>query len=79
MASAQEYRNMSEKDLNIELLNLRREQFNLRMQMGSGNTPKIHRFSIVRHDIARIKTVLTEMASKNKVAGNATIKQAGNA
>jgi len=61
MASAQEYRNMSEKDLNTELLNLRREQFSLRMQMGSGNTPKIHRFSTVRHDIARIKTVLTEM------------------
>ncbi|HHJ35494.1 MAG TPA: 50S ribosomal protein L29 [Gammaproteobacteria bacterium] len=60
MASAQEYRNMSEKDLNAELINLRREQFNLRMQMGSGNTPKIHRFSVVRHDIARIKTVLTE-------------------
>jgi len=61
MASAQEYRKMSEKDLTGELLNLRREQFNLRMQMGSGNTPKIHRISIVRHAIARIKTVLTEM------------------
>ena len=61
MASAQEYRKMSEKDLTTELYDLRREQFNLRMQMGSGNTPKIHRFSIVRHDIARIKTVLTEM------------------
>ncbi len=61
MASAQEYRKMSEKDLNTELLNLRREQFNLRMQMGSGNTPNIHRFSVVRHDIARIKTVLIEM------------------
>ena len=68
MASAKEYRNMSEKDLNGELLNLRREQFNLRMQMGSGNTPKIHRFSIVRHDIARIKTVLTEMSHANKAA-----------
>ena len=32
------------------------------MQMGSGNTPKIHRISNVRHDIARIKTVLTEMS-----------------
>ena len=68
MASAKEYRNMSEKDLNGELLNLRREQFNLRMQMGSGNTPKIHRFSIVRHDIARIKTVLTEMSHANEAA-----------
>jgi large subunit ribosomal protein L29 len=63
MASAQEYRKMSVKDLNAELLNLRREQFNLRMQLGSGNTPKIHRFSAVRHDIARIKTVLAEMAN----------------
>ena len=78
MASAQEYRNMSEKDLNVELINLRREQFNLRMQMGSGNTPKIHRFSIVRHDIARIKTVLTGMAQTGKAATKpSTIKQAG--
>ena len=78
MASAQEYRNMSEKDLNVELINLRREQFNLRMQMGSGNTPKIHRFSIVRHDIARIKTVLTEMAQTGTAATKpSTIKQAG--
>jgi len=68
MASAQEYRNMSEKDLKAELINLRREQFNLRMQMGSGNTPKIHRFSIVRHDVARIKTVLTEMSQVNASA-----------
>jgi large subunit ribosomal protein L29 len=68
MASAQEYRKMSEKDLSTELLNLRREQFNLRMQMGSGNTPKIHRFSVVRHDIARIKTVLTEMNQADKSA-----------
>lgn len=66
MATAQEYRSMSEKDLNTELLNLRREQFNLRMQLGSGNTPKIHRFKMVRHDIARIKTVLNEMASKQE-------------
>ncbi|MDH5766913.1 MAG: 50S ribosomal protein L29 [Gammaproteobacteria bacterium] len=66
MASAQEYRKMSEKDLTTELHNLRREQFNLRMQLGSGNTPKIHRFSIVRHDIARIKTVLTEMNQATK-------------
>ena len=73
MASAKELRNMSEQDLTTELYNLRREQFNLRMQMGSGNTPKIHRFSIVRHDIARIKTVLTEINS-----AKSSTKQAGN-
>jgi large subunit ribosomal protein L29 len=60
MANAQDYRNMSEKDLGTELNNLRREQFNLRMQLGTGNTPKIHRFSVVRRDIARVKTVLNE-------------------
>jgi large subunit ribosomal protein L29 len=61
MASAQDYRKMSETDLGTELVNLRREQFNLRMQMGTGNTPKIHRFSVVRRDIARVKTVLNEL------------------
>ena len=71
MTSAKEYRNMSDKDLNAELLNLRREQFNLRMQMGSGNTPKIHRFSVVRHDIARIKTVLTENKQASTQQGKA--------
>lgn len=62
MSNAQEYREMSVADLNKELVNLRREQFSLRMQMGSGNTPKIHLFSNVRRNIARLKTVLTEKA-----------------
>ena len=56
---------MSLEDLNKELIDLRREQFNLRMQMGSGNTPKIHLFKIARRNIARVKTALTE-----KTAGN---------
>ncbi len=60
MATAQSYRDMSVEDLKSELVNLRREQFNLRMQLGTGNTPKIHKFSAVRKDIARIKTVLNE-------------------
>lgn len=62
MATAQSYRDMSVEDLNKELVNLRREQFNLRMQHGTGNTPKLHMFSAVRKDIARIKTILNEKA-----------------
>jgi large subunit ribosomal protein L29 len=62
MATATEYRNMSAEDLKKELIELRREQFNLRMQQGAGNMPKVHRFGAVRKDIARIKTVLNEMA-----------------
>jgi large subunit ribosomal protein L29 len=60
MASATDYRSMTVEELNKELLGLRREQFNLRMQLGSGNMPKLHKFGTVRKDIARIKTVLTE-------------------
>jgi len=60
MATATEYRNMSVEDLKKELIDLRREQFNLRMQQGAGNMPKVHRFGAVRKDIARIKTVLNE-------------------
>jgi len=66
MSSAQEYREMSEEDLNKELISLRREQFSLRMQMGSGNTPKTHMFTVVRHNIARLKTVLTEKQTGSK-------------
>lgn len=55
-----ELRAKSEKELRDELLALRREQFNLRMQQGAGNMPKVHRFGAVRKDIARIKTVLNE-------------------
>jgi large subunit ribosomal protein L29 len=60
MSSIQELKDMSETDLNNELINLRREQFNLRMQQGAGDSPKTHRFSVVKKDIARIKTVLTQ-------------------
>lgn len=66
MSTAQEYREMSEVDLNKELIDLRREQFNLRMQMGSGNAPKTHLFSVAKHNIARIKTVLNEKKAGNK-------------
>jgi large subunit ribosomal protein L29 len=66
MANAQEYRDMSAEDLDKELINLRREQFNIRMQLGSGNTPKIHLFKTVRKNIARLKTVITEKQAGNK-------------
>ena len=63
MATAQSYRDMSVEDLKTELVNLRREQFNLRMQLGTGNTPKLHKFTETRKDIARIKTILNEKQS----------------
>ena len=57
---AQELRQKSVSELKEELVNLLKEQFNLRFQRGSGETPKPHLFKRVRHDIARVKTILHE-------------------
>lgn len=62
---AAELREKSVDALQQELLELRREQFNLRMQQGMGETPRPHNFSRVRKDIARLKTILNEKERQN--------------
>ena len=59
---AKELRNKSAAELNEELLELRREQFNLRMQKATGELTQHHEHRRVRKDIARVKTVLNELA-----------------
>ena len=59
---ASELREKSVDELNEELVALRREQFNLRMQQATGELSKHHEHRRVRKDIARVKTVLTEKA-----------------
>ena len=61
---ASELRDKSVEDLNNELLALMREQFNLRMQNGSGQLTRPHQMKEVRRNIARVKTVLNEKAGK---------------
>ncbi len=51
-------RGMTPDQLAESLLNLKKEQFNLRFQAATGQVEKTHRSSEVRKDIARIKTVL---------------------
>ena len=58
---AQELRNKSVDELNEELVALRREQFNLRMQQATGELPNHHEHRRVRKDIARVKTVIGEL------------------
>ncbi len=60
---ANELRKKSETELRSELLGLLREQFNLRMQKGTGQLGSPARFKSLRKDIARVKTVLTEMSN----------------
>ena len=52
--------------LQAELLELRKEQFNLRMQRGTGQLTNPARFKVVRRQIARVKTRLNELAKNTK-------------
>jgi large subunit ribosomal protein L29 len=59
---AKELRTKSASDLSDELLKLRKEQFALRMQRATGQSPKPDQFMKVRRNIARLKTVQREVA-----------------
>lgn len=57
-------KNVSELDsagLKAELLELRKEQFNLRMQRSTGQLANASRFKAVRRQIARIKTRMVDI------------------
>ncbi len=59
--NASELRTKSVEELRDELVALRREQFNLRMQHATGELTTNHEHGRVRKDIARVKTVLNEL------------------
>lgn len=59
---ASEIRDKTVDELNDQLLQLKKEQFNLRFQRASGQLEKTSRVGEVRRDIARIKTILGERA-----------------
>ena len=51
-------------ELKADLLQLRKEAFNLRFQQASGQLENTSRIRQVRRDIARIKTALPHAAGK---------------
>ncbi|WP_028304208.1 50S ribosomal protein L29 [Oceanospirillum maris] len=59
---AAELREKSVEELNEQLQSLLRDQFNLRMQKGTGQLNQTHLLQQVRRDIARVKTLLNEKA-----------------
>ena len=65
---AADLRNKSADELASELMELRREQFNLRMQRATGQLSRPHEYGRVRKDIARIKTIMAELAAKSEEA-----------
>ncbi len=57
---AAELRDKSPQELDDELVELRREQFNLRMQQATGQLSRPHEHAVVRKNIARVKTIMAE-------------------
>ena len=63
--NAAELRQKNGAELLKLLQDLKREQFSLRMQKGTGQLSKPNEVKRVRRDIARIKTIMTEQATGN--------------
>ena len=66
--NASDLRAKSADELKLELDGLLREQFNLRMQQGTGQLSRPDQVKKVRRDIARIKTVLNEKSKAGEAA-----------
>jgi len=69
MTKIVDIRAKSSDELNGMLLDLRKEQFNLRFQRATGQLEAVGRIKAVRRDIARVKTIMAERsraASSNK-------------
>ena len=60
---ATELNQKSVEELNVELVNLLREQFNPRMQHSTGQLEKTDQIRTVRRNIARVKTIVTQKAN----------------
>ena len=60
--NAADLREMAADELKGELLRLRKEHFNLRMQRASGQLGQTHLVQETRRDIARVKTIMREQA-----------------
>ena len=57
-------RKMSVEQINAKIADLKEELFNLKFQAALGNLEKPARMNEIKRTIARMKTILTEKASK---------------
>jgi large subunit ribosomal protein L29 len=64
-----ELKKSSPAELEQQLLDLRKEQFNLRMQRGTGQLSRPSQMQVVRRNIARIKTAMTQMKAQVEAGG----------
>jgi large subunit ribosomal protein L29 len=67
MAQIDDLKTKTDDQLNDEMVELKREQFNLRFQAATNQIEKPSRVREVRRTIARIKTLQTERARAAQV------------
>lgn len=63
---ATEIRNMTKDEIVKNLADLRTEHFNLRMRRTNEEIPNPVRLRLIRHDIARLETILKEIQTKGE-------------
>ena len=68
-SKAEDFRAKSADELNTQLSGLKKEQFNLRFQRANGQVENTGRIRVLRRDIARIQTVLTEQQRAAQAKG----------
>ena len=62
---AQDIRELSAKEREEKIDDLRQEFFNLKFQLATGKIENPSRLKFIRRDIARIKTVLREVSDED--------------
>ena len=68
-SKTEDFRAKSGDELSGQLAGLKKEQFNLRFQRANGQVENTGRIRVLRRDIARIQTVLTEQRRAAQAKG----------
>ena len=66
MMKANEVRKLSSADLEKKLTELKKDLFNLRLQLATNQLDNTNKINEVKHDIARINTVIREKQIADK-------------
>jgi large subunit ribosomal protein L29 len=67
-SKADDFRAKTPDELGTQLTGLKKEQFNLRFQRANGQAENTGRIRVLRRNIARIETILTEQRRKTAKA-----------
>jgi large subunit ribosomal protein L29 len=76
MAQASELRELPDEELINRLEGNKEELFNLRFQLATGQLDDVNRIKFVRHDIARILTVLRQRHLESEIEAEIALADA---